>query len=104
MRDPLKSNSCARYLKAVAEPERLRIIQCLRSGPKSVSDIAGSLNTPLANTSHHLKSLRAAGLVVTARHGRFVIYTLAPRIARPRSGGRLDVLDFGCCRIELPPQ
>jgi DNA-binding transcriptional ArsR family regulator len=101
MRDPLKSNLCSKYLKAVAEPDRLRIVQCLRSGPKSVSEIARHLNTALANASHHLKFLRTAGLVTTVKQGRFVMYALAARFARTGTGRSLDVLDFGCCRIEL---
>jgi hypothetical protein len=101
MRDPLKANLCSKYLRAVAEPERLRIVQCLRGGAKSVGDIARHLNSPVVNASHHLKHLRRAGLVVTTKQGRYVFYALAPRFA-PRGNGRsLDVLDFGCCRIEL---
>jgi DNA-binding transcriptional ArsR family regulator len=101
MRDPLQSNLCSKYLKAVAEPDRLRIVQCLRDGPKSVGDIAAALRVPLVNASHHLKLLRRAGLVVPSKQGRFVIYALAPRFARPTTGPSLNVLDFGCCRIEL---
>lgn len=101
MADPLKPNLCSKYLKAVAEPDRLRIVGCLRDGPKSVSDIAQHLNQPLANASHHLKALRKAGLVSTSKHGRFVMYSLAPRFARAGTGPSLNTLDFGCCRIEL---
>jgi ArsR family transcriptional regulator, nickel/cobalt-responsive transcriptional repressor len=101
VRDPLKSNVCSKYLKAVAEPDRLRIVQCLRGGPKSVSEIARQLETPLANASHHLKQLREAGLVAASKRGRFVMYALAARFARAGAGRSLDVLDFGCCRIDL---
>lgn len=102
MHDPLQSNLCSKYLKAVAEPDRLRIVQCLRDGPKSVGDLAALLGTPVVNTSHHLKLLRRAGLVVPTKQGRFVIYALAPKFAKPTSAGpSLNVLDFGCCRIEL---
>jgi ArsR family transcriptional regulator len=102
MRDPLKSDICAVYLRAVAEPDRLRIIQCLRSGSKSVGEIAGLLGAALANVSHHLKFLRSARLVTTAKRGRHVMYSLAAEFARSKAeGGLLDVLDFGCCRIEL---
>jgi DNA-binding transcriptional ArsR family regulator len=101
MRDPLQSNLCAKYLKAVSEPDRLRIVQCLRDGPRSVGDIAARLNVAVVNASHHLKLLRRAGLVVPSKQGRFVLYALAPKFARPTSGTSLNVLDFGCCRIEL---
>jgi ArsR family transcriptional regulator len=101
MRDPLKADLCSTYLRAVAEPDRLRIIQCLRSGPKSVSAICENLGTGIANVSHHLKFLRNAGLVTAKKQGRFVIYSLASKFARASSDGSLDSLDFGCCRIEL---
>jgi len=101
MRDPLKANTCAVYLRAVAEPDRLRIIQCLRSGPKSVGEIAESLKTALANASHHLRFLHSARLVKAAKRGRHVMYSLAPQFARTGTGGATDALDFGCCRIDL---
>ncbi len=40
MHDPLKPDLCSKYLKAVAEPDRLRIVQFLRDGPKTVGEIA----------------------------------------------------------------
>ena len=43
MEDPLQPDRCARLLKSVADPERLRIIQCLREGPKNVSELAALL-------------------------------------------------------------
>ena len=104
MADPLQSNLCSKYLRAVADPERLRIVQCLRSGPKSVGEIAGHLKVPVVNASHHLQHLRRAGLVAATKRGRFVYYALAPRFAPPGDGRTLNVLDFGCCRIELPPE
>jgi len=102
--DPLKSKVCSTYLRAVADPDRLRIVQCLRGGPKSVTEIAADLKTVIANASHHLKFLRNAGLVTTTKQGRFVMYSLAAKFARASTSGSLDVLDFGCCRIELPQE
>lgn len=85
----------------MADPERLRIIQCLRERPRSVGEICKQLSAPLKNTSHHLKLLRKSGLVTTSKQGRFVIYELAGKYARATSKLSLDVLDFGCCRVEL---
>ncbi len=103
MRDSLKPALCARYLKAMADPDRLRIVQRLGTGPRSVGEIAQSLRTPLANVSHHLKALREMGLVNASKRGRFVIYSLDERFARSANGAALDMLDFGCCRLELHP-
>jgi ArsR family transcriptional regulator, nickel/cobalt-responsive transcriptional repressor len=101
MRDRLKSSECSKFLKALADPERLKIIQCLQSGPKPVGDVSRALATPLANVSHHLGLLRSAGLVLSRRKGRFIIYELAPAVARSDAGNPLNVLEFGCCRVEL---
>jgi ArsR family transcriptional regulator, nickel/cobalt-responsive transcriptional repressor len=102
MRDRLQSRECARYLKALADPDRLRIIQCLQTGPKNVSELSALLEQELANVSHHLGVLRHAGVVQDERHGKFVVYSLHPDIFRPSEGGQApDSLDLGCCRIDL---
>ena len=101
MRDPLQSAKCAGYLKALAAPERLRIIQCLRSGPKNVTAIAEHLHRPLVNVSHHLGILRRAGFVQACRHGKLITYSLNPR-RFPSVDGRPNCLDLGCCRLDLP--
>jgi len=101
MRDQFRSTKCAEYLRAVADPERLKIIQCLQSGPKAVGDISRELGVVIANVSHHLKLLKSAGLVCREKKGRFVIYSLAPKFLRQAASSKLNVLDFGCCRLEL---
>jgi DNA-binding transcriptional ArsR family regulator len=102
MRDALQSDECARRLKAIADPERLKIIQLLQSGPKNVSTVSELLGDDLANVSHHLGVLRHAGLVRDEKQGKFVVYSLHPDIFRPgESGQSAAVLDLGCCRLEL---
>ena len=102
MRDRLRSKECARLLKALADPERLKIIECLLTGGKSVSELSALLRSELANVSHHLGVLRTTGLVCDTRQGKFVIYSLNPAIFRPRGPGvSADSLDLGCCRLEL---
>lgn len=101
MTDHLDADRCAQLLKALADPARLRIVECLQSGPKSVSDVALLLEAEIANVSHHLRVMFNAGLVVTEREGKFIYYSLHPALVaqRKRHGG--DTLDFGCCRVEL---
>ncbi len=101
MRDRLKSAECSKYLKALADPDRLKLIQCLQAGPKHVGDLTREVDKPIANVSHHLRLLRAAGIVLSSKEGRFVTYALAPRFLRQQSQSPLNVLDFGCCRLEL---
>jgi ArsR family transcriptional regulator len=101
--DPLQSERCARLMSALADPERLRIIQCLRGGPRNVSELADLLSSKIVNVSHHLGVLRHAGLVQDEKKGRCVIYHLHPEIFKATSNSRqIDYLDFGCCRLEIP--
>jgi len=99
MHDKLRSDECARSLKAIGDPERLKIIQCLQTRSRNVSELATLLEAELANVSHHLRVLRDAGLVVDQKQGKFVVYSLNPNIFKPGAGG--DALDLGCCRLEL---
>ncbi len=99
-RDKLEATRCATYLKALADPQRLRIVQCLQSGPMTVSDIAALLEIDLANASHHLRLMRAAELLSSQRDGKHIYYSLSADISRNPGGGPPS-LDFGCCRIEL---
>lgn len=102
MRDRLQSDKCARFLKALADPDRLKIVQCLQTGPKNVTDLSQALGKELANVSHHLGVLRHAGLVQDEKDGKFVVYSLHPDVFRPKdSGDSTDVFDLGCCRLEL---
>jgi ArsR family transcriptional regulator len=101
MRDRLKSFECSKYLKALADPDRLKLIQCLQGGPKNVGDLTRDLEKPIANVSHHLGLLKTAGIVTSSKEGRFVTYALAPKFVRDTKTSSLNVLEFGCCRIEL---
>jgi DNA-binding transcriptional ArsR family regulator len=104
MQNGLKSSLCSKYLKALADPDRLLIIECLRGGPRPVSDISRELGAPFANVSYHLKQLQRAGLVLAKRQGRLQIYSLPPQILREDARTSLQVLDLGCCRLELKPR
>lgn len=99
MRDRLQSQKCARVLKALADPDRLKIVQCLQAGPKTVGAIARLLNKELANVSHHLGVLRHSCLVQDEKDGKYVVYRLHPDVFAP--GQDAAALDLGCCRLEL---
>lgn len=100
-KDILSSAQCATLLKALADKERLRIIQLLRGGPLSVSDIADKLLLEIANVSHHLGVLRRASLVLTERQGKQIIYELSGDVLQKQQKD-CDHLNLGCCRLEIP--
>jgi DNA-binding transcriptional ArsR family regulator len=102
VRDRLDSDRCAPLLKALADPERLRIVQCLRRRPKNVGELAAELNTDIANVSHHLGVLRRAGLLNRRKEGKYVVYSLHADVFRCSEGKSVaDAIDLGCCRIDL---
>lgn len=73
----------ADLLKALAHPRRLEIINLLRDQELCVSDIYEMLDLPQANISQHLMLLRDAGIVVTKREGKQIIYKLTnPKIIK----------------------
>lgn len=65
-----------RTLQALAEPNRARIIELLSHGEHCVCDVGGALGLSPALVSHHLRTLRAAGLVGERPDGRWVHYAL----------------------------
>lgn len=88
-------------LKALAEPERLRIVQALRERPQSVSDVAALLDNEIGNISHHLKILHRQGIVTRRRDGKSIIYSLSKDVFAVQNTDT-DRLDLGCCRLEFP--
>jgi ArsR family transcriptional regulator len=63
--------------KGLADPKRLLIINAMRDGERSVSDICDDLDLPQANVSQHLAVLRDKGLVRTRKDGQRVFYALS---------------------------
>jgi len=63
--------------KAVSSGRRLELVDVLSQGPRSVERLAAEIGQSVANTSAHLRSLLAAGLVSTERDGNRVVYALA---------------------------
>jgi DNA-binding transcriptional ArsR family regulator len=104
MDDRLQSTDCAKVLAALAAPERLKIIQYLRDGPRNVTEIAAMLGEKLVNVSHHMGVLRHAHLVQSRKQGRFVVYSLAPGLLERPAGEEGERFNLGCCRLELPPE
>lgn len=93
---------CAVLLSALAEPSRLRIVNCLFGGAKNVTDICSLLEEEIVKVSHHLKVLKHASVVQSIKQGRFVVYQLHPNFfAADKSSRELKRIDLGCCEIRL---
>lgn len=66
-------------LNALAEPNRLHIVELLRSGPRSVNEIVEQLGLAQPLVSKHLRVLSQAGLVKARRSAQQRIYQLEER-------------------------
>jgi DNA-binding transcriptional ArsR family regulator len=63
-----RTESVARRLKTVADPTRLALLHYLATMPSTVGDLASSFRLAQPTVSMHVKLLREAGLVTSARH------------------------------------
>ena len=71
--------------RALGDETRLRILEHLVSGERSVSDLMVLLDIGQSLMSHHLRILREAGLVIDRRDGRWIHYSIAePALASCR--------------------
>lgn len=63
--------------RALSDPTRLSVLLSLRRGGELCGyDLAWILGRSQALVSHHLRALRATGLVVSRRNARVVFYSL----------------------------
>ncbi len=53
----------ARRLKTISDPTRLAILDALRTGPRTVSELATTFSLAQPTVSNHVKLLRDAGLI-----------------------------------------
>jgi DNA-binding transcriptional ArsR family regulator len=67
----------AARFRAMGEPLRLRILQELEGGERSVSALAESVESTQPNVSKHLKILQDAGLVKRRQQGTTVFCSIA---------------------------
>jgi ArsR family transcriptional regulator len=67
----------AEMIRVLGHPVRLRIVECLEGGERTVSDLQGALRSPQAAVSQQLARMRAAGIVRGRRDGVNVHYSIA---------------------------
>jgi DNA-binding transcriptional ArsR family regulator len=67
----------AHRFRMLGDPTRLRLLQCLESGGKSVNEITAQLDGNQPNISKHLQVLSEAGLVHRSRSGNRIYYSIA---------------------------
>jgi len=67
----------ARRFRTLGEPYRLRILQELEAGEKSVGELVTALDGNQPNVSKHLQILSDAGLIGRRREGTSIFYAIS---------------------------
>ncbi len=70
----------AKFFHGLSDLTRLKIVELLFEGEKSVSELVATLGQPQSRISNHLACLRWCGYVDSRREGKFVYY----RVSDPR--------------------
>jgi DNA-binding transcriptional ArsR family regulator len=70
----------ARYFRVLGDPTRLRILEALLEGERTVSELMGIVGAPRSRVSNHLACLKWCGFAASERRGREVVY----RVGDPR--------------------
>lgn len=66
----------AEICRTLSNPKRLEILNLLRDGEKSVSELVQSSDISQSNLSQHLAILRGKGIVTTRREGVNIYYSI----------------------------
>ena len=99
-------------LEVIAEPTRRRILDVVRDGEHSVSELVDAVGMHQPGVSRHLKVLRDAGLVEVRRDAQRRLYRLRPEPLmeldawlepyRAEWSARLDSLEHHLRRTATP--
>jgi ArsR family transcriptional regulator len=81
-----QAEGAAEVFKALGDPTRIKLLGELRArGARSpetglcVCDLTGNLSVGQSTISHHLATLRRAGLVAYTKRGQYSYFWIAPR-------------------------
>src|SRR5262249_50804598 len=82
-RDPVFVDLLAKFYRGLGDPTRLKILEHLLDGERSVGELVDLIGSPQGRISSHLACLRQCGFAVVRNDGRNAFYRVAdPRVAR----------------------
>ena len=76
MDEPTPSDELLVFFKALADPNRLKIVGLLAQQSYTVEQLAALLELGASTTSHHLNRLTQVGLVTARAEGYYSVYSL----------------------------
>jgi DNA-binding transcriptional ArsR family regulator len=65
--------------KALADPTRLKILECVKDGEKCICKIIPYTGKSQPNVSQHLKILRTAGLIEERKEGTYLFIKVSTK-------------------------
>jgi ArsR family transcriptional regulator, cadmium/lead-responsive transcriptional repressor len=74
---PAEADLIAKYFRVLGDRTRLRIVELVCDGERSVGELSRLLGEPQPKVSNHLACLRWCGFVTTRREHRTIYYRLA---------------------------
>lgn len=83
-----------RVMRALRDPNRIKIIKMLQHGELCVCEIQAALSVSQPTVSKHVKILEAAGLLNSRRDGLWVHYRLHEQSASPYAATMLGNLKY----------
>jgi DNA-binding transcriptional ArsR family regulator len=87
------------FFGALANPNRLQIINILRTGKKNVTEISKETGFEQTMVSHNLKTLEHHGMVFKEKSGKYRYYSVNKKTIKPL----LEFIDAHmkeyCCKI-----
>jgi DNA-binding transcriptional ArsR family regulator len=83
----------ARFFRVLGDPTRVRLIQALEGGERSVSELVAEVGQRQPRVSAHLACLRHCGFVEYRRQGREVLYRLSLGNLRALIDGAADIME-----------
>jgi len=90
---------CSRFLKALSDLNRLKILELLFNGELCVTDMVKALRIEQPKISHHLAILKRANVILARREGRRIIYSLHPGFFKKSKDA--STIDAGFCCVEF---
>lgn len=73
----------AEMCQVFSHPKRLEVIDVLRDGEMSVTELAQKLELPIGNLSQHLSMMKERRILLTRKEGNMVYYRiLNPKLIR----------------------
>ena len=76
-----------KFLHGFSNKTRVQILECIKKGEKTVSQIVKELAGNQSNISQHLACLKGGCLVVSRQEGKYVYYRIRNQLVR-------DLLDM----------